>query len=162
PCWTALTCLDAYFETQPIPNPLSPLFHHLPHAVLAGGVVVNHLVEVVLPWFAFGPRRLRLVAAGGQAGVQTGVDPSGNLAFLNWLTVVPVLALLDDGFVVRLVPRRWPRVRDRLRGWSTRPRPPRLGHRIFVGCLAALIAYKSIDVVGNLLSKHQAMNRSFD
>src|SRR5882724_10645940 len=44
PCWRALSCLDAHFETQPIPNPLSPLFHHLPHAVLAAGVVVNHLV----------------------------------------------------------------------------------------------------------------------
>src|ERR1051325_1599566 len=159
PCWTALTCLDAHFETQPIPNPLSPWFHQLPHAVLAGGVVVNHLVEVVLPWFAFGPRRLRLVAACGMAGFQIVLILSGNLAFLNWLTLVPVLALLDDDFVVRLVPRR---VADRLRGGSTRPRPPRLGHRVFVGCMAVLIAIKSLWVVDNLASKHQAMNRSFD
>ncbi|HEX8114899.1 MAG TPA: lipase maturation factor family protein [Kofleriaceae bacterium] len=159
PCWTALTCLDAHFETQPIPNPLSPLFHHLPHAVHAAGVVFNHVAEVVLPWFAFGPRRLRLVAALGMLGFQGVLILSGNLAFLNWLTVVPVLALLDDDFVVRCVPRRW---RDRLRGASTAPRPPRLGHRIFVACIAALVAIKSLPVVANLASHHQAMNRSYD
>ncbi|HEY0987661.1 MAG TPA: lipase maturation factor family protein, partial [Kofleriaceae bacterium] len=113
-CWTELTCLDAHFETQPIPNPLSPLFHHLPHAVLAAGVVVNHIVEVALPWFAFGPRWVRLVAAFGMAGFQIVLIASGNLAFLNWLTLIPVLALFDDDALVRLVPRRlgdWLRAR---------------------------------------------------
>ena len=38
-CWTDLTCLDFHFETQPIPNPLSPLFHGMPHWLLAGGVL---------------------------------------------------------------------------------------------------------------------------
>lgn len=104
-----------YIETQPIPNPLSPLFHHLPHAVLAGGVVVNHIVEVVLPWFAFGPRVLRLIAAVGMAAFQIVLILSGNLAFLNWLTLVPVLALFDDDFLVRCVPRRLAAMTGRLR-----------------------------------------------
>ncbi|HET7499826.1 MAG TPA: lipase maturation factor family protein, partial [Kofleriaceae bacterium] len=159
PCWTALTCLDAHFETQPIPNPLSPLFHALPHWALAGGVLVNHLVEVVLPWFAFGPRRLRLVAAIGMAGFQIVLIASGNLAFLNWLTLVPVLALLDDDFVLRLSPKR---LRTWLTAQRTRSRPPRRGHQIFVGCLAVLIAIKSVAVIENLASHHQAMNRSYD
>jgi hypothetical protein len=159
PCWTALICLDAHFETQPIPNPLSPLFHDLPHWAHAGGVLVNHLVEVVLPWFAFGPRRLRLVAAFGMAGFQIMLIASGNLAFLNWLTLVPVLALLDDDFVLRLSPKR---PRAWLAAQRTRSRPTRRGHQIFVGCLAILIAIKSFPVIGNLASHHQAMNRSYD
>ncbi|HEX3764639.1 MAG TPA: lipase maturation factor family protein [Kofleriaceae bacterium] len=159
PCWTALTCLDAHFETQPIPNLLSPWFHHLPHAVHAAGVVFNHVVEVGLPWFAFGPRRLRLVAGLGMLAFQGVLILSGNLAFLNWLTVVPVLALLDDDFLARCVPRRW---RDRLRAISAAPRPPRRGHRIFVACIAALVAIKSVPVVENLASHHQAMNRNYD
>jgi hypothetical protein len=159
PCWTALTCLDAHFETQPIPNPLSPLFHDLPHAVHAAGVVVNHVVEVVLPWFAFGPRRLRLIAAIGMAGFQAILIVSGNLAFLNWLTLVPVLALLDDDFVVRCVPRR---LRARLHARAAGSRPPRRRHRIFVACVAVLVAGKSIPVIANLASHHQAMNRSYD
>lgn len=158
-CWTELTCLDAHFESQPIPNPLSPLFHYLPHGVHAAGVVVNHIVEVVLPWFAFGPRRLRLVAALGMLGFQIILILSGNLAVLNWLTVVPVLALLDDDFLVRCVtarPRAW------LIAQRARPHAPRRGHRIFVGCIAVLVAIKSWPVVANLASHHQAMNRSYD
>ena len=31
---------------------------------------------------------------------------SGNLAFLNWLTLVPILACFDDGFWRRLLPAR--------------------------------------------------------
>ncbi|HEX7840389.1 MAG TPA: lipase maturation factor family protein [Kofleriaceae bacterium] len=159
PCWTELTCLDAHFETQPIPNPLSLLFHHLPHAVHAAGVVINHLVEVVLPWFAFGPRRLRLVAALGMLGFQIVLIVSGNLAFLNWLTVVPVLALFDDDFLLRCIPGR---ARAHLAAQRMRSRAARLGHRIFAGCLAALVAIKSWPVVANLASHHQAMNRSYD
>jgi len=222
PCWTALTCLDAHFETQPIPNPLSPWFHHLPHAVHAAGVVVNHLVEVVLPWFAFGPRRLRLIAAIAMAGFQGVLIVSGNLAFLNWLTLVPVLALLDDDFIVRCVPGRlrgWLAARMRQTGamgetgamaapardlralavgfgatlalvvvWPVlfaglgaatqvvlaglvvaaaiavvrRWRRRVDGHQLLVACVAAVIAVKSVPVVANLASHHQAMNRSYD
>jgi len=157
PCWTALTCLDTHFETQPIPNPLSAWFHHLPHAVHAAGVVANHLVEVVLPWFAFGPRRLRLIAAAGMIGFQAVLIASGNLAFLNWLTLVPVLALLDDDAILRCVPRR-------LRGWlAARPaRGATRPHRWFVAAIALLVAAKSVPVIGNLASHHQAMNQSYD
>ena len=159
-CWTDLTCLDAHFETQPLPNPLSPAFHHLPHALHAVGVVANHLVEVVLPWFVFGPRVLRLVAGCAMAAFQITLVASGNLAFLNWLTLVPILACFDDDFLRRLAPRRahaW-LARRLARGGA----PARLPHRIAVYALAALVALKSLDVVGNLMSSHQAMNRSYD
>ena len=105
-CWTELTCLDAHFETQPIPNPLSAWFHHLPHAVHATGVAFNHVVECVAPWFVFGPRRLRLIAGVLMASFQIILIASGNLAFLNWLTLVPILAVFDDDFLLRLVPKR--------------------------------------------------------
>ena len=49
-CWRDLTCLDYYFETQPIPNPLSWYFHWLPRPVLHGGVVFNHVAELIVPF----------------------------------------------------------------------------------------------------------------
>ena len=103
-CWHDLTCLDAHFETQPIPNPLSPWFHQLPHGVHAAGVVLNHIVELGAPWFVFGPRRLRLVAGCLMAAFQLVLIASGNLAFLNWLTLVPILACFDDDALLAILP----------------------------------------------------------
>jgi hypothetical protein len=160
-CWTDLTCLDAHFETQPIPNPLSPLFHHAPHFVHVLGVLFNHLVEVVLPWFAFGPRRLRLIAAVGMASFQIVLIASGNLAFLNWLTLVPILACFDDDFLLRMTPRRlhtW--LQSRLTGPA--PRKRWNVHQIIAIVFAVIVAFASIPVIGNLMSKHQDMNRSYD
>ncbi len=111
-CWRDLTCLDWHFETQPIPNPFSPWFHHLPHAVHAGGVAFNHFVEVLCPLFVFGPRVLRLVAGVSMLVFQLVLVASGNLAFLNWLTIIPILACFDDDAILRVVPARW---RERLR-----------------------------------------------
>lgn len=158
-CWTDLTCLDWHFETQPIPNPLSPLFHGMPHWVLAGGVLFNHLVEVVCPFFVFGPRRLRLIGAVLMAAFQGVLIASGNLAFLNWLTLVPVLACFDDQAILWITPRR-------LRAWITArlgQGPPGRGHTWAVRIFAVLVMIKSWAVVDNLLfAKHQAMNRAFD
>src|SRR5437867_4487535 len=58
PCWRDLTCLDYYFETQPIPNPLSWYFHWLPRSVLHGGVAFNHIVELIVPFGYFLPQPL--------------------------------------------------------------------------------------------------------
>ncbi|HEY5949667.1 MAG TPA: lipase maturation factor family protein, partial [Kofleriaceae bacterium] len=134
-CWRDLTCLDFHFETQPIPNPLSPLFHHLPHWALAGGVAFNHVVEVIAPFFVFGPRRLRLIAGSMMLAFQIVLILSGNLAFLNWLTVVPVLACFDDDAIMRVMPRR---LRDWVRA-RIAPNAPRDGRLLAIAIGVALI-----------------------
>lgn len=156
-CWRELSCLDHHFETQPLPNPLSPWFHRMPGLVHQAGVLFNHVAELGAPWLAFGPRKARLVACAIMAALQVTLIVSGNLAFLNWLTLVPILALLDDDAILRMTPKR-------ARAWLTaRPsRPPRRAHTYVAGVLALVIAVLSIDVVGNLTSRDQAMNRSYD
>ncbi len=158
-CWTDLTCLDWHFETQPIPNPLSPLYHHLPHAVLAVGVLFNHVVEIVAPIVVVGPRKFRLVAGILMASFQLVLVSSGNLAFLNWLTLVPILACFDDDAILRLTPRR-------LREWLVARRStgaPSRTQRYLCYAFAVLVAIKSVAVVDNLFfAEHQAMNRDFD
>src|SRR5687768_13716068 len=42
-CWRDLTCLYYHHETQPMPNPLSWWFHHLPRPLHRVEVLGNHL-----------------------------------------------------------------------------------------------------------------------
>jgi len=157
PCWVEATCLDFHFETQPVPNPSSPYFHFAPHAVHVAGVWLNHAAELVAPFFVFGPRAARRVAGAVMIAFQIVLVLSGNLAFLNWLTIVPVIACFDDELLVRLLPSRV-RARWRERDFSALASSPR---RIACGVLMALVAILSIDPVLNLLSDRQSMNRSY-
>jgi hypothetical protein len=67
---------------------------------------------------------------------------SGNLSFLNWLTIVPIIACFDDDALLALVPRRARRwIRARL---DARPSPPAADAPIaiaFVIVLAAIAAW---------------------
>ncbi|CAM9685529.1 unnamed protein product, partial [Scytosiphon promiscuus] len=118
PCWQDLTCMDYHYQTQPNPNPLSRYLHHLPsagwHKV---EVLVNHVVELVLPWCLLLTRRQRCFAGVVQILFQVALVVSGNLSFLNWLTAVPAVFSFDDlhlarffdrGVVERLVRRLLP------------------------------------------------------
>ena len=164
PCWTDLTCLDVHFETQPNPHPGSWLFHQMPAWVHRGGVLFNHLAEVALPFLVFGPRLLRNLTGVVLVAFQVALISSGNLSFLNWLTIVPCLACFDDDFLLRLVPRRWRgRLEDEGVGAALSPaRRPAKAATILAWLFAAVVAWRSVDVVRNLLSPQQAMNRSFD
>jgi hypothetical protein len=156
PCWTELSCLDHHFETQPIPGPLSPWFHALPDALLAGGVLFNHVAELIAPLFVFGPRRVRHVAGVVIIGLQVTLILSGNLAFLNWLTIVPAIACFDDQLLRKLLPRPW---RER---FDDEPEPPpRPGTRSVNYLFAALVIWLSLPVVANLVGRDQSMNRSY-
>jgi hypothetical protein len=157
PCWRDLTCLFFHYETQPIPNPLSPLFHFLPHPLQQAGVLVNHAAELVAPWFAFGPRRVRHAAGAVMLVFQLLLIASGNLSFLNWLTIVPILACFDDSLLRRVLPR--PLVaRAEAAAQAAKASP---AQRALGLALVALVAVLSIPPVLNLLSDRQVMNTSF-
>ncbi|MDP9033778.1 MAG: lipase maturation factor family protein [Myxococcota bacterium] len=168
PCWIHLTCLDYHFETQPNPGPLSWWLHRAPHSIHAGGVVFTLAVELVVPWFAFGFRRSRHVAGVLLVLLQLFLILSGNLSFLNWLTLVPALACFDDSAFIRAtLPAAW---RRRLRITSAlakleahcRSLPPSAVQERAVGVLGVFVAILSIAPAVNLASCDQSMNRSFD
>ncbi|HTV18471.1 MAG TPA: lipase maturation factor family protein [Polyangiaceae bacterium] len=156
-CWTDLTCLVYHYETQPNPHPLSWLLHQAPPWFHAIGVLLNHFVEVVVPFGVFGPRRLRHWAGGFTVAFQVILILSGNLSFLNWLTLVVALGCFDDTFWRRLIPAAWLR-------WARDDAAAPLGRveRIVCLVLVAAIALLSINPVANLLSPRQQMNAGFD
>jgi hypothetical protein len=156
--WRNSTALYYHFETQPIPGPLSRWFHFLPHSVLQVGVWFNWLAELVAPFFVFGPRTARHVAGVVIVLFQLSIMLSGNLSFLNWLTILPALACFDDGFWARLLPRRLVQ-RAATAAAQAEESPPM---RATAWVVTAVIALLSIQPALNLVSPGQVMNTSFD
>jgi hypothetical protein len=159
PCWRDLSCLAYHYETQPNPHPLSWLLHQAPLWFHQAGVLWNHVVELVAPWFVFGPRRARHVAGLAIVAFQIGLILSGNLSFLNWLTIAIALACFDDSALARVLPKRLVERANRLEG--TAPPSSRVQHG-FAIALSALVIVLSYGPVTNMLSRRQRMNSSFD
>ncbi len=157
-CWRDLTCLYYHYETQPLPNPLSRTLHFAPHWLARAGVLFNHLAELVAPWFVFWPRIARRVAGTILLLFQLFLIASGNLSFLNWLTIVPIIACFDDGLLARVLPRKLVAAAARAAAQAE----PSRAQAIAVGSLAVVVALLSINPVRNLVSSRQAMNTSFD
>ncbi|MER6997906.1 lipase maturation factor family protein [Streptomyces sp. NPDC000410] len=145
-CWRRLTCLYFHHETQPMPGPLSWFFHHLPgplHRVEAGA---NHVTQLLVPVLLFTPQPIASVAAGLIILTQLWLVVSGNFAWLNWLTIVLALSAVDGSL---------------LAGPHPLPAPP-LWYEVLVIAVTVLVLALSYRPARNLLSRSQAMNRSFD
>lgn len=52
---------DLYVQTQPVPNPISYFMHQSPEIFHKFETLTNHFVELVVPWFLIGPRRLCMI-----------------------------------------------------------------------------------------------------
>jgi len=160
-CWTNLTCLAYHYETQPNPGPLSPWFHAAPLWFHELGTLFNHLVEVVAPFGVFGPRRLRLIAGGLIVCFQTILIASGNLSFLNWLTLIIAWSCFDDQAMLAALRGNWrARLSARLSSLAGAALSPK--RRALGAALALLIGALSLSPVVNLLSARQAMNAAFE
>jgi hypothetical protein len=158
PCWRDLTCLAFHYETQPNPNPLSWYLHQLPPWFHRLEVLFNHAVELIAPLFVFGPRRARHVAGGLVVLFQALLILSGNLSFLNWLTIAVALACFDDGLLERFLPTGLrTRLEERVAGGEESKARGIAGY-----ALAVVVGLLSVNPVLNLLSPGQVMNTSFD
>ncbi len=156
--WRNGTALYYHFETQPIPGPLSRWFHFLPRIWLKIGVWFNFMAELAAPWFVFWPRYARHIAGVVIVLFQITIILSGNLSFLNWLTIVPALACFDDSFWAPLLPS-WLVQKAKAAADRAEPNKPMRTTAWVVTCIIVLL---SIQPAINLLSPAQKMNASFD
>lgn len=156
--WRNGTALYYHFETQPVPGPLSRWFHFLPRAALKAGVWFNFLAEIVAPFFVFWPRVGRHIAGAVIILFQFTILLSGNLSFLNWLTILPTLACFDDGFWAKLLPKALVN-KAKIAADNAEPSNPMLTTAWSVTVIIALL---SIQPALNLLSPGQVMNSSYD
>ena len=165
-CWRDLTCMNYHYETQPVPNPIAFYLHKSPEIIHKVETLGNHFLELVAPLFMIVPvRSCRIFAGIVQIIFQVILIISGNLSFLNWLTILPSICFLDDLFLSSLFSDK--ALKDLYE--SQKPvlfnRYKRVISKIYNVaqlCLLMLIGYLSIPIVSNLLSSRQLMNSSFD
>jgi hypothetical protein len=150
-CWRSLTCMDYHHETQPMPNPLSWYFHHLPRPLHRMETLGNFVAQLILPFGLFLPQPVATIAALLMIATQLYLVISGNYAWLNWVTIIVIFAAVADP-VLAAFGLRTP---DALT-----PGPAWFAWAVVA--LAALIVVLSYRPVRNLLSPRQAMNASFD
>ena len=107
PNWWNLSALQYHFFTQPLPTPLAWYVAQLAPSALrfaTGGVFV---VELMLPFLIFCPRRLRFFAAFGILLLQGCILLTGNYNWFNLQTMLLCLLLFDDAALRRFLPQRF-------------------------------------------------------
>src|SRR5262249_40462464 len=147
-CWRDLTCLVTHYETQPLPNPVSWVLHQLPVWVQKGSVLFNHYAELVAPFMIFGNRPARIVGGISIVAFQLLLIVSGNLSWLNWLSITIAIACFDDAALLRLCPARF-RAELRELGAVAPNKKPR---KVAVYALCTVIGVLSLNPVINLFS----------
>ncbi|XP_049989368.1 lipase maturation factor 1 [Alexandromys fortis] len=169
-CWLDLTCMDFHYETQPVPNPMAYYLHRSPWWFHHFETLSNHFLELVVPFFLFLGRRMCILHGVLQILFQVILIISGNLSFLNWLTIVPSLACFDDaalGFLFPSGPRGLKNQvlkmqKEDTQGVQSKPRYGCMVRQVVNFSLGILVAWLSVPVVINLLSSRQVMNTSFN
>ena len=151
PCWKDFTCLGTFYETQPMPNPLSWYFHWMPAWVHHGGVLLNHFVELIVPFGYFAPQPVATIAGLITMGFQLTLMLGGNFSFLNLLTIVLAVPMLDAKFLAKIVRVKAPALLG-----------PAPALEWAAGALAVVVGVLSVPVVLNMLSSRQLMNYSYN
>jgi hypothetical protein len=107
PQWRNFTAMDQYYQNSPLPSWIGWYVQHLPHWFHAASVVGTLLMEFVLVWMLFLPRRVRLICFLIVTPWEIGVILTGNYAFLNYIVLALGFLLLDDVYLRRVFPSRF-------------------------------------------------------
>ena len=164
-CWRRLRCMDFHHETQPLPNPLSWFAHRLPRGWHRLETVGNFVAQLVLPIGLFLPQPFATIAATLMILTQLYLVLTGNYAWLNWITIVAIVAGLSDPVVATILPAGWADAIGLGSAGGGFLGSPDAGPAWFSGAvvgLAILIAVLSWWPVRNMASLGQAMNASFN
>ena len=91
-----LAYLRGFLIYQPLLTPAAWYAHKAPLWLLKAGVLFMFLCEIPLPFAAFFPGPLSVVAAAATALLVVGIQLMGNFGYFSLLTVVASIPLLDN------------------------------------------------------------------
>lgn len=150
--WKDLTSMVYHYETQPLPGPFSIYFHRLPLLVHKSAALFNHFVELIVPFALLLPAPFCIGASLITAFFQGLLILSGNLSWLNYITLVLCISCFNDTFLESFIPFERP---QNIAGLS-------LPHHTIIYFVTIIILVLNIRPLRNLLSQNQMMNASFD
>jgi lipase maturation factor 1 len=162
PQWHNLTAMDEYYQNSPLPTWIGWYVQHLPHWFQAMSVVGTLVMELILAFMLFFPRRVRMICFFIVTPWEIGVILTGNYAFLNYIVLSLGLLLVDDVYLERVFPARFrpvPRA-DKPVSATEQRHPVRGAFRaagvVLSGCMLLWISYATtaelVDMpAGNLL-----------
>ena len=107
--WRHLTAMDEYYQNGPLPTWIGWYVEHLPHSFHAASAAGTLMLELVLVFMLFFPRRVRLICFLIVTPWEIVVILTANYTFLNYLVLSLGFLLLDDKTLHRFVPMRYPR-----------------------------------------------------
>ncbi len=154
PAWMGMTALVYYFETQPLPHAGAWYFHNLPEILLITATVIVLIVEIIVPFMMFLPRKYRLIAAWITLILQLLIIFTSNHNWFNFLSIALCLFLFDDKAVRRIIPGTVER-------WLTMSWSKRVENRPSVLSLNSSYLLAGVLVIGGLLSiQRMALHQS--
>jgi hypothetical protein len=153
PCWRDLTCMYYHHETQPMPNPLSWYFHHVPGPIHRFEVLGNYVAQLAAPVMLFLPQPIAGVGALVMIATQGFLMVSGNYAWLNFITMVIAASALPDSFIHAVLPG--------LGAPAGAAEAPVWFSSLVLGLVVFVLALSYRPVL-NLISSRQLMNFSFN
>ena len=110
PQWRNFTAMDEYYQNGPLPTWVGWYVQHLPHSFHAFATGATLVLELGLVFLLFFPRRWRILCFFIVTAWQIPVIITANYTFLNYLVLVLGFLLLDDRFLLRVLPNRWTRL----------------------------------------------------
>jgi len=151
PCWRNLTCLHYHHETQPLPNPLSSYFHHLPKSFHKLEVLGNFAAQLVVPWGLFLPQPVAGISGALIILTQMWLFISGNYSWLNLLTMLLAVPSFTNAQLRPILRMQGP-------GGLSAP----AAYEWVIVVFSAVVIVLSYWPVHNMLSRRQIMNTSFN
>jgi hypothetical protein len=113
--WRQFTAMDDYYQNGPLPTWIGWYVQHLPHWFHASATVYTLVVELLVVWMLFLPRRFRIACFFIVTPFEISIIATANYTFLNYLVLLLGVLLLDDRFLEWISPLRF---REWIRGKS--------------------------------------------
>src|SRR5262245_48790935 len=105
PSWRDFSAMNEYYQNGPLPTWIGWYAEQLPRRFHEATAFVTVFAELVVVGLVFLPRIFRIICFCFVTFLQIAIILTANYAFLNYLVLALGIFLLDDAFLIKLVPR---------------------------------------------------------